>query len=130
MAFDFLIILFDVPAYIWYWWLDVLVQTGYCGGDSGTTYGIYKQLVLGMLFYMSLRILKIIWHTYGNSKILRYLQEKGFWRKGWVPIIMQRILSCASLTFKELPILIMGAVVLTLSKKNFYIVVIAATAIV
>ena len=98
-VFDFLVVLFDVPAYIWYWWLEVLVQTGYCGGDSGTTYGIYKQLVLGMLFYMSLRILKIIWHTYGNSKILRYLQEKGFWRPGWVPIIMQRILSCMSLTF-------------------------------
>ena len=41
MIFDFVVILLDIPALIWYGWLEVLVSNGHCGGDSGTTYGIY-----------------------------------------------------------------------------------------
>ena len=67
MTFDFLVIMLDIPALIWYWWLDVLVKRGWCGGDTGTTYGIYMQLLLSVYFYLTLRLIKILWHTPGNS---------------------------------------------------------------
>ena len=31
--FEFTVILLDVPALIWYGWLDVLENDGHCGGD-------------------------------------------------------------------------------------------------
>ena len=31
--FEFAVILLDVPAFIWYGWLDVLENDGHCGGD-------------------------------------------------------------------------------------------------
>ena len=31
--FEFTVILLDVPALIWYGWLDVLKNDGHCGGD-------------------------------------------------------------------------------------------------
>ena len=63
--FEVLVILLDFPAFIWYGWLDVLQNDGHCGGqvlslsevgDEKTTYGIYMQLALGVLFYLSLTI--------------------------------------------------------------------------
>ena len=57
--FEVTVILLDFPAFIWYGWLDVLQKDGHCGGldvDGRTTYGIYMQLVLGILFYLSLSI--------------------------------------------------------------------------
>ena len=98
MIFDFVVILLDIPALIWYGWLEVLVSNGHCGGDSGTTYGIYMQLVLGILFYITLRGLKTIFHTPMMIYQLRYQQQMGFWRKGCLSLLMQRILSFVSKT--------------------------------
>ena len=69
MVFDFSIIWLDIPALVWYFWLDRSVDWGWCGGDNGT-WGVYMQLVNGILFYLSLRLMKILWHTPGNSYIL------------------------------------------------------------
>ena len=33
-VFDFLVILFDIPALIWYFWLDVLQNDGHCGIEA------------------------------------------------------------------------------------------------
>ena len=55
--FDFCVILFDVPAYVWYGWLEVLRTTGQCGpqtNEGGLQYDIWAQLYLGLLFYISL----------------------------------------------------------------------------
>ena len=79
---------------------------------------------------MTLRGLKTVLHTPMMVYQLRYMASMGFWAKGCFPIFKQRIISFLSKTFMELPILIVSAVVLTLSKKHFYIVVILATAIV
>ena len=59
-AFMFTVILLDFPAFVWYGWLDVLRDDGYCGGDSGTTYDIYYQLALGTLFYITLLSCQVI----------------------------------------------------------------------
>jgi len=40
-TFDFLVILLDVPAFVWYGWLEVFKNDGLCAGDSGTMYGIW-----------------------------------------------------------------------------------------
>ena len=101
-----------------------------CGGESGTTYGIYMQLPLAALLYLTLRLMKILWHTPGNSYQLMYLQKMGFWQPGCLSIVMQRISSFLSLTLMELPILIIAAFVLTLSKEFFCLWVIAAAIIV
>jgi len=37
--FDFIVILLDVPAFIWYGWLEVLNKDGHCDKDS--SYGIW-----------------------------------------------------------------------------------------
>ena len=52
--FEFSVIFFDIPAYIWYGWLDVLRNDGHCSttvannntdaamaADGTHTYGIY-----------------------------------------------------------------------------------------
>ena len=75
MTFDFFIILSDMPAVVWYWWLQHFVKKGKCGDMSGTTYGVYMQLTVSALLYLTLRLFKILWHTPGNSYQLRYLQR-------------------------------------------------------
>lgn len=52
--FDFTVILFDIPAFIWYGWLKVMQKDDHCGGDNDETYGIYMQLAFGILFFISL----------------------------------------------------------------------------
>ena len=52
--FDFMVILFDIPAFIWYGWLKVMQNDEYCGGDTDKTYGIYMQLAFGILFFITL----------------------------------------------------------------------------
>ena len=128
-VFDFTVIWLDIPALIWYFWLKFLVERGECGGDNGT-FGIYMQLVMGIPFYVSLRLLKVLWHTPGNSYILVYLQKMGKWRKGCCSIFMHRVMTFFKKTMMELPLLIIAAVVLTLSKKYFFVAVLAATVIV
>lgn len=48
--FDFFAILFDIPAMIWYGWLQVLAENGHC--DDGP-YGIWMQPQIGLLFFLT-----------------------------------------------------------------------------
>ena len=38
-VFDFSVILFDIPALVWYGWLDVLLKDGHCGDNAYDVYG-------------------------------------------------------------------------------------------
>jgi hypothetical protein len=58
LIFDFLTILLDFPSFVWHGWLEVFHKDEICGGDTGTSYGIYMHLALGVLFYVTMRSLK------------------------------------------------------------------------
>ena len=49
----FCAIFFDVPALIWYGWLQVLSELGMCEDGDDDTYGIWMQPQIGLLFYLS-----------------------------------------------------------------------------
>ena len=78
---DFLVILLDAPAFIWYGWLKVLNVDGHCGDN--TKYGIWAQLWLGILFYLALRTLKTLVLTPLRAFENAYKKKNGLSEQTW-----------------------------------------------
>ena len=65
------VILFDVPAFIWYGWLEVLYEDEVCGqGEMPDQYDIWEQPLLGMLFLITFYFL---WDFY-SAIVLSFLE--------------------------------------------------------
>ena len=131
--FEVLVILLDFPAFIWYGWLDVLENDGHCGAqDDGTfdTYGIYMQLALGILFYLSLSIVYELYFLPARIYEHCYEKSKGFTTASNCQFFFFQVICYVRKLAVELPILLLTALLLTETKKWFFVAVLGATIVV
>ena len=127
--FDFLAILFDVPALIWYGWLKVLAQDGHC---DDSVFGIWFQPYIGVLFLLSYYTVKMIVMlpfkyadmvneranglSKGNCRSFLLTEIVG-------KFLMQRVLN-------EMVLFYVASLILTAVEEHFYAVAFGVTLIV
>ena len=126
--FEFVVILLDFPAFIWYGWLDVMRNDGHCDQDS--QYGIWMHLALGVLFYLSLTIVNELWYLPTRLYEHCYERKMGFTEATNCQFSIFQIFSLGSKIITELPILILAAALLTATKKWFFVALFGATIVV
>lgn len=128
MAIDFVIILIDAPAFVWYGWLDVMRKNDHCG--PGDEYGIYVELALVILWYLTFKFIKEFLLTFVRFYEMTYERKNGYSEATCCSFVIIQIIVFFQKLFNELPILILAAAVLTAVKIWFFAVVFASSALV
>mmetsp|Transcript_9330 Transcript_9330/g.11419 ORF Transcript_9330/g.11419 Transcript_9330/m.11419 type:complete len:175 (-) Transcript_9330:777-1301(-) len=126
--FDFLVILLDLPSFVWYGWLKVLKNDDECSVVD--SHGIWDQLYLGILFYLALKTVKELYLTPIRRYETTYNNKMGISDQNCCRFVYMSLVEFLLKVLTELPILIFAVIALTLSKKFFFVVAFCLTSLV
>ena len=124
---DFSVILLDAPAFVWYGWLKVFKDTERCGETTATSYGIYMQLALAILFYITMKLIKEIWLTFFRAYDTIIYRRHGLSETTSCQFICQTVVSFFLTAFFECPLMILTAALITWLGNYFALATIVAT---
>ena len=111
-GFYFVMVLLDVPSFVWHGWLEILNKDGRCGGESGIFYGVFGQLGLGCLFYLTLRLMRAIFVLPLAFAETQYEKRSGFSKSTCLQFVCSRLKQLFFQLGTELPYLVLMDLVL------------------